>query len=262
MQVNRPILKSLLRLGFWVLITLVFLYDRQYLIRKISLGHFTECILVRLALIISLAYLHLYYLIPRYFFNKQYFSYFILLILSLGVYVSLQSLYDIYLYGFVIGAVYYRNFWYSFPFNFITTGWYLLLTIAFELSIKWYGQRKELIKLQEELNKTPAFTSAEKDGEYIFLKSGTKKLKALVADVNYIEGLKDYSIIYTNEDKIVVKGSLKTMEELFAGKHLLRVHKSYLVMGNKIKHVERGKVVLINGAMVPVGRTYKQNIVS
>jgi hypothetical protein len=252
-----PILKRLLYLGFWIIITLVFLYDRLYLIQKAGLGHFTECTVVRLVLIISLAYLHLYYLIPRYFSNKQYLKYFTFLVLSLGLYVSLQSLYDIYLYGFVIGAVYYRDFWYSFPFNFITTAWYLLLTVAFKLSIDWYEQRNEVLKLQEELSRIPAFVNTEKDGEYLFLKSGTKKLKTPIASVTYIQGLKDYSVIYTDEGKIIVKGTLKSVEELFPEKHFTRIHKSYMVTNSKIKQLESNKVVLINGISIPIGRSYK-----
>jgi hypothetical protein len=249
--------KQLLNLGFWVVVTLIFLYDRTYLIQKVGLGHFAQCITVRLFLIISLACLNNYFLIPRYFLNKRYGRYFGLLFLFLATYVSLQSLYDIYLYGFVIGAINYRNFWYSVPYNLLTTCWYLALALAFKLSIDWYGQRKELIKLQEELARTPAFVNTQKDDEYLFLKSGTKKLKTPIAAVSYIQGLKDYSIIYTNDGKIIVKGSLKTVEELFPERHFLRIHKSYLVTNSKIKQVESNKVTLINGEIIPIGRSYK-----
>ena len=257
MHIKWPILKRLLNLGFWVVVTLIFLYDRRYLIQKISLGHFAECIAVRLFLIISLAYFNLYYLIPKYFSAKRYLAYFTFLVLSLGLYVSLQSLYDIYLYGFVIGAFYYRNFWYSFPFNFATTAWYVLLTVAFKLSIDWYEQRKEFIQLQEELTRAPAFENTQKDNTYLFLKSGTKKLKTSIAAVRYIQGLKDYSVIYTDEGKIIVKGSLKTVEELFPDNHFLRIHKSYMVTNDKIKQVESNKVTLVDGSIVPIGRSYR-----
>src|ERR1700759_5097866 len=105
MYMKLAIQQRLLNLAYWLIITLIFLYDRRYLVQKVGLGHFAECISVRLFLIISLAYLHLYYLIPRFFMAKKYFAYFGLLVLSLCLYVSLQSLYDIYLYGFVIGAL-------------------------------------------------------------------------------------------------------------------------------------------------------------
>jgi hypothetical protein len=260
MQTETPFEKRLLNLGFWIIVTTIFLYDRRYLIQKVGLAHFTECMTIRLFLIISLAYLHNYFLIPRYFFNKQYFSYFGLLVLSLTLYVSLQSLYDVYLYGFVIGAMDHRNFWYSVPYNFFTTAWYLVLALAFKLSLDWYKQRNEMLKLQAELSKMPAFINTQKSDEYLFLKSGTKKLKTPIATVSYIQGLKDYSIIYTDEGKIVVKGSLKTVEELFPEKHFLRIHKSYLVTGSKIKQVESNKVVLINGEIIPVGRSYKHSL--
>src|SRR5476649_1422425 len=101
MRTKWPAEKQLLNLGFWTVVTVIFLYDRTYLLQKVSLGHFAECITVRLFLIISLAYLNNYFLIPRYFLNKRYWSYFGLLVLFLATYVSLQSLYDTYLYGFV-----------------------------------------------------------------------------------------------------------------------------------------------------------------
>jgi len=252
-----PLAKRLMELGFWIVVTIIFLYDRTYLIQKIGLGHFAECIAIRLSLIISLAYLNNYVLIPRYFFNRQYFNYSGSLVLSLAIYVSMQSLYDIYLYGFVIGAINHRNFWYSVPYNLFTTTWYLVLALAFKLSIDWYEQRKHVVKLQEQLNKAGAFVNTQMHEEYLFLKSGTKKLKTPIAAVSYIQGLKDYSIIYTDDSKIIVKGSLKTVEDLFPKKHFLRIHKSYLVTNSKIKHVETNKVTLINGEIIPVGRSYK-----
>jgi len=258
MKIQWPAMKKLLHLLFWVVITMIFLFDRRYLIQKIGLGHFAECTIIRLTLIISLSYFNLFYLIPRYFFAKRYVSYFTLLVLSMCVYITLQSLYDIYLYGFVIGSISHRNFWYWFPYNFITTAWYLVITVAFQLSLDWYRQRMELKALQEELKRDASIViTNHTDSDYIFLKSGTKKLKTPLNSIYYIQGLKDYSIIYTDEGKIIVKGSLKIVEELFPAKHFLRVHKSYMVANNKIKHLQSNKLVLMNNETIPIGRSYK-----
>ena len=247
-----------MNLGFWVVITLIFLFDRRYLIQKAGLGHFAECTIIRLALIISLCYFNLFYLIPRYFFAKRYISYFTLLILSLCVYITLQALYDVYLYGFVIGSILHRNSWHWFPYNFITTAWYLAITIAFQLSLDWYRQRAELKTLQEELKRDASIMiTNHTDSDHIFLKSGTKKLKTSLNSIYYIQGLKDYSIIYTDEGKIIVKGSLKIVEELFPAKHFVRIHKSYMVASNKIKHTQSNKLVLINNETIPIGKSYK-----
>jgi hypothetical protein len=263
MNAQWPAAKKVFHLLFWVIITMVFLFDRRYLIQKAGLGHFAECTIVRLTLIISLSYLHIFYLIPRYFSAKRYVTYFALLILSLLVYVTLQNLYDIYLYGFVIGAIYYRNFWYSLPYNFITAGWYLAITITFDLSLDWYRQRMELKNLQEELKREASILiTSHNDSDYVFLKSGTKKMKTSLNSIYYIQGLKDYSIIYTDEGKIIVKGSLKIVEELFPAKHFLRIHKSYMVANNKIKHTQRNKLVLVNDETIPIGRSYKHLLAS
>ena len=258
MNIKWPFAKKLLHLLFWIVITAIFLFDRRYLVQKIGLGHFAECTIVRIGLIVSLSYLHIFYFIPRYFSAKKYFTYFALLLISLGVYVTLQSLYDIYLYGFVIGAVSHRSFWYWLPYNFITTAWYLAITIAFELSLDWYRQHKQIKNLQDELERDAAvLQNGHSNGEYVFLKSGTKKIRTHLGSINYIQGLKDYSIIYTDEGKIIIKGSLKIAEDLFPQKYFVRVHKSYLVAGNKIKHLYSSKLVLVNNESIPIGRSYK-----
>src|SRR5215475_2871191 len=101
MNMKWSLARKLLHLLFWVIITTVFLFERRYLIQKAGLGHFAECAVVRIALIIGLSYFNLFWLIPRYFAAKKYFTYTVLLVLSLCLYVGLQSLYDIYLYGFI-----------------------------------------------------------------------------------------------------------------------------------------------------------------
>ena len=252
-----------LHLLFWVILTIVFLVERRYLIQKAGLGHFAECAIVRLTLIIALSYFNLFWLIPRYFSTKKYFTYSLLVILSLCTYVGLQGLYDIYLYGFVIGMTSSRSFWYLFPYNFLTSAWYLVITVAFELSLDWHRQRIKIKSLQEELERDAAvLQTGYSNNEYVFLKSGTRKLKTSLSSINYIQGLKDYSIIYTDEGKIIVKGSLKMAEELFPTKAFLRVHKSYLVAESKIKHWQGNKLVLINNEIIPIGRSYKHSLQS
>jgi len=258
MDLQRPATKKILHLLFWVVITVIFLYDRRYLYLKAGLGHFAECIIVRLALIISLSYFHIFYLIPRYFSTRRYAAYFSLLLLSICAYVGLQSLYDFYLYGVILSWTTYHSFWKSVPFNLLTTAWYLGVTVAFKLSLDWYQQRIELKQLQEELKRDASIVvTSHTETDYLFLKSGTKKIKTSLDSIYYIQGLKDYSIIYTTEGKIIVKGSLKIVEDLFPPKHFVRAHKSYMVANNKIKLLQGNKLVLTNNEIIPIGRSYR-----
>ena len=183
--------------------------------------------------------------------------YFFALIVVLCVYVSLQNLYDIYLFGFVIGAKYYRSFWYAFPFNLLTTSWYLLLTTAFKLSLDWYEQRKQVTHLQFQIENGLTAVAEE---EIIFLKSGTQNIRTNLAEITHIEGLKDYSVVFTKTAKIVVKGSLKAVGARLPAGRFIRIHKSYIVAKDKIQSMDTAKVTLAGGTIIPIGRNYKQNL--
>lgn len=251
--------KKILHLLFWLVVTLVFLYDRRYLIQKAGLDHFAACVLVRLLLIISLAYLNLYYLIPKFFSPGKYFTYFLMLLTALLTYVTLQNLYDIYLYGYVIGDIESRSFFHAFPYNFITTCWYLLLTVALKLSIERYEQ-KRISKNAYHATAHPENGQENFSGKYIFLKSGIKQVKTDLSTILYIQGLKDYSVVVTDKDKIIVKGSLKAVEQQLSGmKKFIRVHKSYLVAEEKIDVVKGGRIIF-GDRSIPVGRMYKKDL--
>lgn len=99
-------------------------------------------------------------------------------------------------------------------------------------------------------NKTP---------EFIFVKSGVQRIKLFFEEVTHIQGLKDYAIIHAGSGKIVIKGSIKFMEELFPAHLFIRVHKSFIVSKNKLKRLERNKII-IGDYQIPIGRIYREDL--
>ncbi|SEL26656.1 LytR/AlgR family response regulator transcription factor [Parapedobacter koreensis] len=95
--------------------------------------------------------------------------------------------------------------------------------------------------------------------EFIFVKSGVRQIKLFFADVTHIQGLKDYAIIYAASGKIVVKGSIKFMQKLFPSPRFIRVHKSFLVAMDKIKRIEKNRII-IGDHQIPIGRNYKDEM--
>ncbi len=95
--------------------------------------------------------------------------------------------------------------------------------------------------------------------EFIFVKSGVLKIRLLFDDVTHIQGLKDYAIIHTVTDKIVTKGSVKSMQELFPESQFIRVHKSFMVSRNKIRRIEKNRII-IGDHQIPIGRNYKEEL--
>ncbi len=247
---------NLLHLLFWTVITLIFIYDRRYLIMKFRLPeHFVACVVVRMGLLISLVYFHLNVLVPRFFKPRQFVRYTVFLLLSLGIYVSLQNAYDIYLYGFVIGDVRSRDFWSAFPYNFFTTLWYLALTAGFKVALDRYSEKNARVSGPE-----PNSSSLESGSDrQVMLKSGTKQVRIDLDTVTHVKGLKDYSIVYTEDDQVIVKGSLKSAESLLGVKKLVRVHKSYLVALDRIKTIESNQIQVGNHS-IPIGRSYKKEL--
>lgn len=142
---------------FWVLVTVIFLYDTRYLITKAGLPFFLICAAVRIALLIGLAWINLNILIPRYLFRKRYILYFVWVLLLIAGYLVIQSVYDYYLYGFIIGPNRGGLLSASLLYNFTHTSLYLLLTVALKFSIDWYEQKKllqeiKMAQLQTEVN--------------------------------------------------------------------------------------------------------------
>ena len=100
---------------------------------------------------------------------------------------------------------------------------------------------------------------AAQETDFIFVKSGVQRIKLHFNDVTHIQGLKDYAIIYTYAGKILLKGSIKAMLDIFPPDRFIRVHKSFIVSIQKISRIERSRIVL-NGHQIPIGRNFKDNL--
>ncbi|MFM8742275.1 MAG: hypothetical protein ACKODM_02960, partial [Cytophagales bacterium] len=122
---------------FWIVITLIVLYDRRFLIQKVGLGHFAECTVVRVILLMALSYVNLKVLMPRLLEQGRWLVYGFFLASAVLAYLLVQQAYDIYLYGLVLGDGDYTFQGISFYLA-ITTLWYLVLTVVFYKALDWY----------------------------------------------------------------------------------------------------------------------------
>jgi hypothetical protein len=252
---TKNIRKTLLHLGYWIIVTIVFLIERSYLIHKAGLPYFIQCTVVRVGLLVCISYLNGYWLMPTYLVKKKYLNYFIWIVALIIGYVIFQSFYDYYLYGYLLGSKN-QNLYIVLLLHSLNTIWYVILSVVFKICIDWYEQSQIIRTQPEQLQLEPS----EPNPEFIFVKSGVKRIKLYFDQITHIQGLKDYAIIYTLNDKIVVKGSVKQVHELLPSKDFIRVHKSYLVAKNKINHIERGRIIF-GGHQIPIGRNYREAII-
>lgn len=92
----------------------------------------------------------------------------------------------------------------------------------------------------------------------IFVKSEYKLVQIMLDEILYIEGLKDYLKIYTSADSkpILSLMSMKSMEELLPSDRFMRVHRSYIVQVNKIRVIDRNRIVF-GKTFIPISDSYK-----
>jgi DNA-binding LytR/AlgR family response regulator len=132
---------------------------------------------------------------------------------------------------------------------------FLLKPIAFNRFEQAITKAKELLALKEEhIEAKPSENS-----DFIFVKSGVQRIRLEFNEVTHIQGLKDYAIIHTSGKKILLKGSVKAMLEIFPHNRFIRVHKSFIVNLPKVTRLERNCIV-INEHQIPVGRNFKEQL--
>jgi len=93
----------------------------------------------------------------------------------------------------------------------------------------------------------------------IFVKSEYKLVQIELSKILYIEGLKDYLKIYEEDSPkpILSLMSMKAMEELLPTSRFMRVHRSYIVQKDKIRIIDRGRIVFGKN-YIPISDSYKQ----
>lgn len=99
---------------------------------------------------------------------------------------------------------------------------------------------------------------AKEEIESIFVKSDYKQIQIELQNILYIEGLKDYVKIYTENASRPVLSlmSMKAMEDLLPSSRFIRVHRSFIVQKSKIKVVDKNRIIF-DKTYIPISDTYK-----
>ena len=101
--------------------------------------------------------------------------------------------------------------------------------------------------------------AAAEEIKSIFVKSEYKLLQINLDDIRYIEGLKDYVKMYTEQSPhpILSLMNMKAIEQMLPASRFIRVHRSFIVQKSKIREIERNRIVFGN-VYIPIGDSYKQ----
>jgi two-component system LytT family response regulator len=142
---------------------------------------------------------------------------------------------------------------------------YLLKPIAFDRFYKAVEKVFNQHKKNEEpvaavpvpvVTPAPAVVAQQTVQDFIFVKTEHKIQKIELADILYIEGLKDYISIFTKGERIITLQNMKKMEETLPHSQFIRVHKSYIIALDKIESIERSRITICS-KIIPIGDTYR-----
>jgi len=137
---------------------------------------------------------------------------------------------------------------------------YLLKPIPFERFVKAVEKVYARFLKDTHVQSKPVHSEisavqAEKP-DYTFVKSGSKTVKMYFNKILYIEGMRDYLQIHTEDSKIMTLLNFKTIQDLLDPQKFIRVHKSYLVAIDKIDYIENN-AIKIRDKLIPVSSSYK-----
>ena len=134
---------------------------------------------------------------------------------------------------------------------------YLVKPVAIDRFIKACNRAKELYDLKEAGRQTGLAPSKD----YIFLTADYSQIKVLYEDIIWIEGLRDYIKINLKSTKkpLIIRSSLKAIEQELHNNKFIRIHKSYLVSINEITAVRKNSIFLREKEL-PIGETFREAV--
>lgn len=97
-------------------------------------------------------------------------------------------------------------------------------------------------------------------GDVIYIKEGHNETKVKLHDILYLEALKDYTKIVTSTKKHCVLTSIGNLLKENHFQSFVRIHRSFAVQKQFIEKKMSNELLLNNGMLIPIGRSYKENL--
>lgn len=134
---------------------------------------------------------------------------------------------------------------------------YLLKPITFDRFFKaverYFRVRSGVQNMETVVNET------KQDNPYILIKSGSKYHKTQLNTILYIESLKDYIKVHTNNKCIVAKYKISDIENELSDNQFIRIHRSYIINLQKVTAFTLNDIE-IETVEVPIGASYREKV--
>lgn len=135
---------------------------------------------------------------------------------------------------------------------------YLVKPIRIERFLKAVNKAENQLKLLQQKDDHGYIDKIEDD--FIFIKAERRYFKVHFKEILYIEGLKDYVVIYTADNKIITPMNVKTITAQLPASIFARVSKSYII---NVKHITSldNELIYLAGNEIPLGQSYRDDFI-
>lgn len=131
---------------------------------------------------------------------------------------------------------------------------YLLKPFSFERFLKAvYKSYNKLnnSKIIHEKNAQSLFNES-----FIFVRSNNEDVKLNLSEITRINALKDYIIIYTENRKLIVHQTMKSIMEKINSENFIRVHNSHIISLQHLQSIGKNNL-MIGNERIPISEKYK-----
>ena len=133
---------------------------------------------------------------------------------------------------------------------------FLLKPIRYQKFLEAAEKAREWFSLKEAAE-TPAVQAPEKTA--VFIKADGALRKVELADILFVEGMKDYVMfrLASAREPLVTHLTMKAVEELLPSQTFMRIHRSFIVNLEQVASVTPSGDVKVGGALLHVSEAYR-----
>jgi DNA-binding LytR/AlgR family response regulator len=132
---------------------------------------------------------------------------------------------------------------------------FLLKPIRYQKFLEAVQKAQEWFALKD-----AAATQAPSEKTAVFLKVEGVLRKVELADILYVEGMKDYVMFHlaSSREPLVTHMTMKAVEELLPAQDFMRIHRSFIVALSHISSVSAGGDLKVGPALLHVSDAYRE----
>lgn len=128
------------------------------------------------------------------------------------------------------------------------------------LSLERFTQTVNRIEEFMEIKRKATLFETSFGDDTIYIKEGYEQTKVKLYDILYIEALKDFTILVTQNKRHCVSSGMGNLLKENHFKNFIRIHRSYAVQKNYIQNIGSQFITLNNGQKIPIGNSFKENL--